>query len=174
MNGSEDLRLLLQAISDPGKFAAKLSELEAREQAAFAKEQAAIEQEVVADRRLAEADKREAALRDAELEAHQEKQRLTGIRQELVSFAKRIKESEDQVKGRILRHAGLLDGLLAIQDLPSWSQIDVALGLAKPADVHFDSDDQNAVAAPQPVDHAPAGSTLTRTRRAMRRGEATA
>jgi hypothetical protein len=171
MNGSEDLKLLLQAISDPQTFAAKLAELEAREAAAFAKEQAAIEQEVTADKRLAEADKREAALRDQELAAHQERQKLVGIRAELVEFAKRIKESETQVKARVLRHAGLLDGLLPIADIPSWASIDAALSGARPADYQDDDDSVNAVAAPQPVEHA-SPSTLTRTRKTMRRGEA--
>jgi hypothetical protein len=172
MTGAEDLMALLKLVTDPAAAKARLDEQIDMQVLSAGEQDRAAEMMRAAQARTADLDRREAALRDQELAAHVERQKLVGIRQELVAFAKALREQEDQVKSRILKHAGWLEGL-SIQSLPSWQTIDAELTGARPADYQHDDDSVGAVAAPQPVEHA-SPSTLTRTRRAMRRGEATA
>lgn len=169
MNGADDLLSLLRLVTDPGAVTARLAELQAKEAAIDAREQGAIEREVMSDQRLAAADQREAKVRELEFQAHTENLRLEAIRIELVDFARILRETDDQIKTRLLRHAGLLTGFNPqLQTMPNWDSIESSI-FGRPADVHFDDDSVGGVV--EPVPDASREATITRTRRPMRRGE---
>jgi hypothetical protein len=171
MNGFEDAKLLLRVADHPETFAARLAELQAASDASAAREQAAVEAEASQAQRVAELDKREAAVRDLELEAHTEKQRLEGVRLELVNFARTVRQGKEQVMVRMARHAGLLDGFIpSMQSLPEdWDAFEASI-FGKPADAVFDDDSVNAVTEAVRLPDASASATITRQRRTMRRG----
>lgn len=135
----------------------------------------AIEAKVVADQahaslaaRVAELDRREEKIRAAEVELHTRKQQVEGRHRELSAHARHLGEIEDQIKSRVLRHAGALQHYNpAIQRLPEWTAIDRELGMGT-GDAHFDGNDQLARDAPALGAEAPenlvVGSTLTRSR----------
>ncbi len=165
--GSDEVTALIQLITNVEKGKARLADLQAANDAAAAREQAAVAAETSLAQRTAALDLREAAVRDQELAAHRENQRLEGTRAELVEFARQLRETDDAIKVRLLRHAGLLDGFNPnLQSLPSWAAVDTAI-FSKPADAVFDDDSVNVVV--EPVPGAPAGATITRQRRPMRR-----
>jgi hypothetical protein len=113
--------------------------------------------------RVAELDKREAAIREAELAVHTEKQLVKGQRAELSNHAQHLGKIEDQIKMRLLHHAGVLHNFNpALQSMPEWAAVDRELGAG---DAHYD--DGASTGRPETLDEsepAPnrvAGSTLT-------------
>jgi hypothetical protein len=176
IDGTNDFLALLRLVADPATAKARLAELQAATAAAKAREEAALEAEISANAVIASHDKREKDLRDQELALHQEKQRLEARRLELVAFAKQIGQVEDQVKLRVLRYSGLLEGFNpTLQSLPDWPAIEAAV-FGRPQDAHVDANppgparslgDDSVVV--EPIPDAVAGASVTRSRRVMRR-----
>jgi hypothetical protein len=166
IGGSEEVTLLLKLITDVSLGKQRLGDLNAAALVAAQREEAASAAEAALAQRTADLDRREAAVKEMEFAAHTEKLRVEGIRIHLVEFSRQLRDTEDQIKLRMLRHAGLLDGFNPnIQSVPGWAAVDAAL-FAKPADAHFDDDSVNVVT--EPLAGAVTGSTITRSRRPRR------
>jgi len=156
---------LLALIADPKASKDRLQSILAageevrKASAAFEDAKAALAQATAA------LDSREAALTERELEAHTERQRLDARRLELVAFAKELREAREQIMARVLRHGGMLDGYVpSLQTLPdNWAAFDRMM--AMPADAQY----EQAETVVEPVEHAVANTSLTRSRRTMRR-----
>jgi hypothetical protein len=176
IDGTNDLLALLRLVADPATAKARLAALQAATDAAKAREEAALEAEISANAVIASHDKREKELRDQELAAHVERQRLEASRVQLVDFARQLRETEDQIKVRVLRYAGILEHFNpTLQSLPDWPAIEAAV-FGRPADAHIDANppaprrslgDDSVVV--EPIPDAVAGASVTRSRRIMRR-----
>jgi hypothetical protein len=176
MSASDDLLALLRLVADPATAKARLAELQAATAAAKAREVAALEQETSCNGWIKKLEARENSVRDQELAVHQEKQRLEASRVQLVDFARQLRETEDQIKVRVLRYAGILEHFNpTLQSLPDWPAIEAAV-FGRPADAHIDANppaprrslgDDSVVV--EPIPDAVAGASVTRSRRIMRR-----
>ena len=115
--------------------------------------------------REAELDRREEAIRQREVELHNKSQRVKGQRSELSDHARHLGEVEDQIKMRLLRHAGALQHFNPlIQQLPSWAAVDRELGFGS-GDPHFDGNEAKTARDEAGENEIPpdySGSTLTR------------
>jgi hypothetical protein len=176
IDGTNDLLALLRLVADPATAKARLAELQAATDAAKAREEAALEQETSCNGWIKKLEARENSILDQELALHQEKQRLEATRIQLLEFGRQLRETEDQIKVRVLRYAGILENFNpTLQSLPDWPAIEAAV-FGRPQDAHVDANppgrarslgDDSVVA--EPIPDAVAGASVTRSRRVMRR-----
>ena len=132
MDPTEAVFALIKLATDPAGCAKRMAELKAAEQRAEAAEQKAAAAGAVTEQKTAAFEQREKELRDREVKVFQMESALQHRHEELCARARAQTVSDDQAKKRVLERAGLHDYSNALQDLPTWVELDRRIGTADP------------------------------------------
>jgi hypothetical protein len=163
----EDLMTLARLMADPKALQAGIDRYMAAGVKARDLEKAAERAVTAMKAREAELDKREERIASVEVETGLRRAEVNDRQARLHQILAEIRQEGDRFKRELLRYAGVADHFNErLQTLPDWDAL--ARAVLGQSDVHFDEaaplDRGDVSGEVEPVPHAVAGSTLTRSR----------